>query len=84
MAVTGPQQPEQPEQQYDENTNRVALQRHHGPDAQYAVPLNMELAAFSPGTVNVVVSITCAAQTSVAPTRASIAASRGPGATSRP
>ena len=47
--------PEQQEQQYDENTNRVALQRRHAPDDRYVVPHNLELAASSPGTVNVVV-----------------------------
>ena len=45
--------PEQPEQQYDESTQRIALQRRHGPDDQFVVPHNLELAAYSPGTVNV-------------------------------
>ena len=45
--------PEQPEQQYDENTERLALQRRHKPDDQFVVPHNLELAAFSPATVNV-------------------------------
>ena len=44
---------EQPQQQYDECTDRLALQRRHGPDDQYVVPHNLELAAFSPATVNV-------------------------------
>ena len=47
--------PEQPAQQYDENTERVALRRGHAPDDQFVVPHNLELAAFSPGTVNVLV-----------------------------
>ena len=46
---------EQVQQQYDENTNRIALRRRHAPDDQYVVPHNLELAAFSPGTVNVAV-----------------------------
>ena len=44
---------QQEEQQYDENTQRIALRRRHAPDDQYVVPHNLELAAFSPGTVNV-------------------------------
>ena len=43
---------EQAQQQYDENTNRLALQRRHAPDDQFVTPRNLELAAFSPGTVN--------------------------------
>ena len=46
--------PEQEEQQYDENTDRLALRRRHAPDDQWVVPHNLELMAFSPGTVNVV------------------------------
>ena len=45
---------EQEEQQYDENTDRLALRRRHGPDDSFVVPHVLELAAFSPGTVNVV------------------------------
>ena len=44
---------EQPEQQYDENKQRIALRRRHEPDDKFIVPHNLELAAFSPGTVNV-------------------------------
>ena len=29
---------EQTQQQYDDNTNRIALQRRHAPDDQYVVP----------------------------------------------
>jgi len=45
--------PEQGEQQFDETTQRVALRRPHAQDDQFIVPHNVELAAFSPGTVNV-------------------------------
>ena len=45
--------PEQPQQQFDENTERIALRRGHAPDDQFVVPHNLELAAFSPATVNV-------------------------------
>ena len=45
--------PEQRLQQYDETTDRIALRRGHAPDDQYVVPHNLELAAFSPSTVNV-------------------------------
>ena len=45
--------PEQPDQHFDESTQRIALQRRHAPDDQFVVPHNLELAAFSPGTVNV-------------------------------
>ena len=46
--------PEQQEQQYDETTNRLALRRRHPPDDQYVVPHVLELMAFNPATVNVV------------------------------
>ena len=46
---------EQPQQQYDEATQRIALRRRHAPDDQFVVPHNLQLAAFSPGTVNVAI-----------------------------
>ena len=45
--------PEQPQQQYDENTERVALQRRCPEDDQWVVPHELYLAMFSPSTVNV-------------------------------
>ena len=45
--------PEQEEQQYCETTQRLALRRRHAPDDQWVVPHNLELAAFSPATVKV-------------------------------
>ena len=45
--------PEQQQQQYCETTQRLALRRRHAPDDQFVVPHNLELAAFSPSTVNV-------------------------------
>jgi hypothetical protein len=41
------------EQQYDENKQRIALRRRHAPDDKFVVSHNLELAAFSPATVNV-------------------------------
>jgi hypothetical protein len=45
--------PEAPTQQYDETKERIELARPHGPDDRWVVPHNLELAAFSPATVNV-------------------------------
>ena len=45
--------PHQPQQQYDTNTERVALQRRLQEDDQWVVPHNLYLAMFSPATVNV-------------------------------
>ena len=45
--------PAQPQQQYDENPERVALQRRLPEDDRWVVPHNLELAMFSPATVNV-------------------------------
>ena len=45
--------PFQPHQQYDENTERVALQRRLPEDDQWVVPHELYLAMFSPATVNV-------------------------------
>ena len=45
--------PCQPQQQYDLNTERVALQRRLPEDDQWVVPHNLALAMFSPSTVNV-------------------------------
>ena len=47
--------PQQEEQQYCDTTQRLALQRRHVPDDQFVVPHNLELAAFSPATVNVMI-----------------------------
>ena len=46
--------PEQCQQQYDENTDRVALQRRYPADDRWVVPHDLELAMFSPSTINVV------------------------------
>lgn len=46
--------PLQPEQQFDDKTQRTAYQRTYPPDDQWVVPHNLELAAFNTGTVNVV------------------------------
>ena len=43
---------QQEHQQYDDNTQRIALQRRPPPDDQWVVPHNLEVAAFSPATVN--------------------------------
>ena len=45
--------PEQQDQQYCETTQRLALRRRHAPDDQFVVPHNLELALFSPATINV-------------------------------
>ena len=45
--------PEQEEQQYCETTQRLALRRRRAPDDQFVVPHVLELAAFSPATINV-------------------------------
>ena len=45
--------PEHEQQQYCETTQRLALQRRHASDDQFVVPHNLELALFSPATVNV-------------------------------
>ena len=45
--------PQQPQQQYDLNTERVALQRRLPEDDQWVVPHNLALAMYSPSTVNV-------------------------------
>jgi len=45
--------PQQPQQQYDENTDRVALERLVPEDDQWVVPHNLCAAMFSPSTVNV-------------------------------
>ena len=45
--------PEQPQTQYDENTDRVALQRRHPADDRWVVPHNLEMAMFSPASINV-------------------------------
>ena len=43
----------QERQQYDETKERIALRRRYPPDDQWIVPHNLEAAAFSPGTINV-------------------------------
>ena len=45
--------PRQPQQQYDENTDRIALERQLPEDDQWVVPHELRLAMFSPSTVNV-------------------------------
>ena len=45
--------PRQPQQQYDENTHRVALARWLPEDDAWIVPHDLELAMFSPSTINV-------------------------------
>ena len=45
--------PEQRQQQFDENTDRVALRRLYPADDRWVVPHDIELAMFSPATVNV-------------------------------
>jgi len=45
--------PCQPQQQYDENVNRVALRRRLAMDDAWVVPHDLELAMFSPATINV-------------------------------
>ena len=45
--------PCQPQQQYDENTDRVALERQVVDDDQWVVPHNLCVAMFSPSTVNI-------------------------------
>ena len=45
--------PLQPQQQFDENTERVACQRRLPEDDRWVVPHNLEMAMFSPATVNV-------------------------------
>ena len=45
--------PHQPQQQYDENVERVALQRRHPADDRWVVPHDLALAMFSPSTINV-------------------------------
>ena len=44
--------PRQPYQQYDENTDRVALERPLAEDDQWVNPHNLALAMFSPSTVH--------------------------------
>ena len=44
--------PRQPQQQYDENTDRVALERPLPEDDQWVNPHNLPLAMFSPSTVH--------------------------------
>jgi hypothetical protein len=46
--------PQQLQQQYDENTDRVALRRRYPADDRWVVPHDLELAMFSPSTINVV------------------------------
>ena len=46
--------PYQPYQCYDENCERVALQRRLPEDDQFVVPHNLLLTVFSPSSVNVV------------------------------
>ena len=43
----------QERQEYDESKERIALRRRYPPDDQWIVPHNLEAAAFSPGTINV-------------------------------
>ena len=45
--------PCQPQQQFDENTNRVALRRRLPEDDAWVVPHDLELAMFSPAIINV-------------------------------
>ena len=45
--------PRQPQQQYDENTDRIALERQLVDDDQWVVPHELRLAVYSPSTVNV-------------------------------
>jgi hypothetical protein len=45
--------PEQPEQQFDDETERTAFRRRYKLDDQWVVPHNLYLAAFSTATVNV-------------------------------
>ena len=45
--------PEQPQQQFDENTNRVALRRRCPKDDRWVVPHDLDMAMFSPSTINV-------------------------------
>ena len=45
--------PEQRQQQFDENTDRVALRRLYPADDRWVVPHDIELAMFSPATINV-------------------------------
>ena len=45
--------PEQKEQQFCDTTQRIALRRRHAPNDEWVVPHNLELAAFSPSTINV-------------------------------
>ena len=45
--------PEQPEQQYDETTERIADRRRHAPDDRFVVPHNVEMASFSLATIHV-------------------------------
>ena len=45
--------PAQAQQQYDENTQRVALRRRWPADDQWVVPHELDLAMFSPSTINV-------------------------------
>ena len=45
--------PRQEDQQYDEETDRIAFRRRYPSDDQWVVPHNLELMAFSPATVNV-------------------------------
>ena len=44
---------EQDYQQYDARVERIAYRRRHQPDDQWVAPHNLELAAYSPATVNV-------------------------------
>ena len=45
--------PEQPQQQFDMNSNRVALRRRYPRDDRWVVPHDLEMAMFSPATINV-------------------------------
>lgn len=45
--------PKQPQQQYDENVDRVALQRRYPADDRWVVPHDLHMAMFSPATINV-------------------------------
>ena len=45
--------PCQPQQQYDENVHRIALQRRLAMDDAWVIPHDLELAMFSPATINV-------------------------------
>ena len=45
--------PHQKQQQHDENMDRIALRRLHPADDRWIVPHDLEMAMFSPSTVNV-------------------------------